>query len=382
MKVPLLDLTAQYASLKAELAPAIEEVLASQHFILGPVVTRFEQEMAACTGAKHAVGCASGSDALLLALMALDVRAGDRVLTTPFTFFATAGAIARLGAVPVFVDIDPATFNMRIDQVDEALRSRGPFKALMPVHLYGQCVPMAPLLESAKRHGVPVIEDAAQAIGARRGDRMAGTMGAIGCFSFFPSKNLGAWGDGGLLTTNDDALADRLRILRVHGSPKRYYHREVGVNSRLDALQAAVLSVKLRHLHDWIAKRQAAADRYRALLEAAGLSDRVRPPAVAPGGTHTYHQFVVRVSDRDALREHCAQAGIGTEVYYPLPLHLQECFRSLGCKAGDFPESERASAEVLALPMFPEITEPQQQAVVEAIAAFYRRSAPAGGGRR
>lgn len=372
MKVPLLDLTTQYSSLKAELAPAIEEVLASQHFILGPVVARFEKEMAAYCGAKHAIGCASGSDALLLSLMAVGVGHGDRVLTTPFTFFATAGAIARIGARPVFVDIEPDSFNMRLDQIEETCRRHGPVKAIIPVHLYGQCVNMERLLEIGTRMGAPLIEDAAQAIGARRGDRKAGTTGTVGCFSFFPSKNLGGWGDGGLMTTQSDALADKLRLLRVHGSTQKYIHREVGINSRLDALQAAVLSVKLRHLDEWIGKRQAAADRYRALFKAAGLADRVKVPFVTPGGTHTYHQFVIRVPERDALREHCTKAGIGTEVYYPLALHLQECFRGLGHKAGDFPESERASTDVLALPIFPEISEEQQRAVVDAIADFLR----------
>lgn len=399
MQIPLLDLKAQYAAIRGEIDEAIREVAESQQFILGPVVEEFEREIAAYLEVPHAIGCASGSDALLLALMAYGVGPGNAVVCPPFTFFATAGAIARLGAEPRFVDIEEDSYNLDPVALEAYLRegteldavsgrradkrSGNLLAAIVPVHLFGQPADMAPILGLAERYGVPVIEDAAQAIGARYGGKRVGSLGVAGCFSFFPSKNLGAWGDAGLLTTNDAALAERLRMLRVHGSAKRYYHACVGVNSRLDAIQAAVLRVKLRHLDEWTVARQERAQCYDRLIAEAGIAHAVKPPVViadreAPTATpdrefrrasHIFHQYVVRVPNRDAVRAALKSKGIGTEVYYPLPLHLQACFQDLGWKAGDFPVSERAAAEVLALPMYPELTEEQQRYVVSSLAA-------------
>ncbi|MDQ3907119.1 MAG: DegT/DnrJ/EryC1/StrS family aminotransferase, partial [Acidobacteriota bacterium] len=330
MKVPLLDLRAQYETLREETRAAVDRVFESQGFVLGPDVRALEEEIAAYCGTRHAVGCANGSDALLLALMALGVRAGDEVITTPFSFFATAGAIARLGARPVFVDIDPRTYNIDAERIEAAISERT--RAVMPVHLYGQCAEMDALTSVARRHDLPVVEDAAQAIGAEDAGRRAGSLGRVGCFSFYPTKNLGGAGDGGMLTSDDDALASRLRALRVHGESSKYHHREIGFNSRLDSLQAAVLRVKLPHLDAWSDARARNAARYRELLRDAGLLEEIEPPFEREGARHIYNQFVVRVGGarRDALVQHLKDAGVGTEIYYPVPLHLQECFRYLG----------------------------------------------------
>jgi dTDP-4-amino-4,6-dideoxygalactose transaminase len=370
MNVPLVDLQAQYASLKDEVCAAVERVLASQRFVLGDEVRRLESSIAEYCQAKHAVGCASGSDALLLALMALDISAGDEVITTPASFFATASAIARLGARPVFVDIDRLTYNLDdVAQVAEAITSKT--KAIIPVHLYGQCAEMDPLLALGERHGIPIIEDAAQAIGATDRGRRAGSMGAIGCFSFYPTKNLGGAGDGGIVTTNDDKLAQRLRRLRAHGGMTEYEHVEVGINSRLDELQAAVLNVKLPHLDKWSDERARVADVYTRLLSDADLSFELTTPFVRPECRHIFHQYVIRVPrHRDALMNHLRERGVGTKVYYPIPLHRQECFSYLGYKAGAFPEAESVAAETFALPIYPELTEAQQTYVVESIGSF------------
>jgi dTDP-4-amino-4,6-dideoxygalactose transaminase len=371
MKVPLLDLRAQYESLREETRAAVDRVLESQGFVLGADVRALEEEIAAYTGARRAVGCASGSDALLLALMALDVRAGDEIITTPYSFFATAGSIARLGARPVFVDIEPRTYNIDVNRIEAAITERT--RALLPVHLYGQCAEMDALASVAARHNLPVIEDAAQAIGAEDASRGAGSLGQIGCFSFYPTKNLGGAGDGGMLSTNDDALAARLRSLRVHGEASKYHHREIGFNSRLDTLQAAVLRIKLPHLDAWSYARARNAVRYRELFTDAGLLEEIGLPFEREGARHIYNQYVVRVGagQRDALIEHLKSAGVGTEVYYPVPLHLQECFRYLGYQEGDFPEAERAARETLALPVYPELMQEQQRYVVESVRDFF-----------
>ena len=367
MNVPLLDLQSQYALLRDELRQAVEKVMDSQRFVLGDEGRRLEASVAQYVQAKHAIACASGSDALLLALMALDVSAGDEVITTPFTFFATAAAITRLGARPVFVDIDPATYNLDTSRVADVVTSRT--RVIMPVHLYGQCADMDPLLAISTR--VPIVEDAAQAIGATDRRRQAGAMGAIGCFSFYPTKNLGGAGDGGMLTTNDDNLAQRLRRLRTHGGANEYEHSEVGINSRLDELQAAVLNVKMPHLDKWSNDRALKAAAYSEMLNGAGLGFELITPVVRDGARHIFHQYVIRVPrHRDALMEHLKRRGVGTKVYYPIPLHRQECFAYLGYKEGDFPESERAARETLALPVYPELTEAQQSHVVDAIKSF------------
>lgn len=371
MNVPLLDLSQQHAALRDELRAAVDRVFDTQQFILGEDVRLLEAELARYTRTAHAVGCASGSDAILLALLALDVGRGCEVLTTPFTFFATAGAVSRTGARPRFVDIDPRTYNLDPSQLEAATTERT--RAVMPVHLYGQCAGMDEVLEFATRRGIHVIEDAAQAIGAEDRGRSAGSMGAIGCFSFYPTKNLGAAGEAGLVTTNDEALAARLRRLRVHGGETEYHHREVGFNSRLDTLQAAVLRVKLPHLDRWSQARRERAATYTRLLTDAGLAEVVTPPFVRADALHIFHQYVIRVpaASRDALIEHLKANRIGTKIYYPVPLHLQECFRDLGYRAGDFPESERAALETLALPMFPELTDEQQHYVVETVRHFF-----------
>jgi dTDP-4-amino-4,6-dideoxygalactose transaminase len=371
MKVPLLDLRAQYESLREETRAAVDRVLESQGFVLGADVRALEEEIEAYTGARHAIGCASGSDALLLALMALDVKAGDEIITTPYSFFATAGSIARLGARPVFVDIEPRTYNINVERIEAAITERT--RALLPVHLYGQCAEMDALASVAARHNLPVIEDAAQAIGAEDASRGAGSLGQIGCFSFYPTKNLGGAGDGGMLSTNDDAIAARLRSLRVHGEASKYHHREIGFNSRLDTLQAAVLRVKLPHLDAWSDARARHAARYRELFTDAGLREEIGLPFEREGARHIYNQYVVRIGAgrRDALIEHLKSAGVGTEVYYPVPLHLQECFRYLGYQEGDFPEAERAARETLALPVYPELTQEQQRYVVESVRDFF-----------
>jgi len=371
MQVPLLDLRQQHAALREELRAAVERVFDSQQFILGEDVRELEAEVARYTRTKHAVGCASGSDALLLALMALDIGEGHEVVTTPFTFFATASAVARVGARPRFVDIDPRTYNLDPARLEEAVGERT--RALLPVHLYGQCAGMEEVLRVAARHHLHVVEDAAQALGAEDRGRPAGAMGAAGCFSFYPTKNLGAAGEAGMLTTNDDALAERLRRLRAHGGATEYHHREIGLNSRLDTLQAAVLRVKLPHLDRWSRARRERADAYTRLLAEAGLAELVTPPHVRADATHIFHQYVVRVPAprRDPLIAHLRGHGVGTKIYYPVPLHMQECFAYLGHREGDFPEAERAARETLALPMYPELTAEQQAYVVETVRRFF-----------
>jgi dTDP-4-amino-4,6-dideoxygalactose transaminase len=369
MNVSLLDLKAQYATIRDGVREAIDRVCESQHFILGPEVAALESEIAAFCGARFAIGMSSGTDALLAALMALELGSEDEVVTTPYSFFATAGAIARLGARPVFADIDPKTFNMNAEEAVRKITSKT--KAIMPVHLFGRCAEMKPLLAAARTRDIAVIEDAAQAIGAfDEHGRGAGTTGEIGCFSFFPSKNLGAFGDAGMVISNDENLAERLKILRVHGSKPKYYHRIVGGNFRLDAIQAAILRVKLQHLKEWTAGRRANAERYRSLFQAAGLLDRVMLPEDTRG--HIYNQFVIRVPNRNELQAFLKEQGIGTEVYYPLPLHLQECFKGLGYPKGAFPNAEQASVDSLAIPVYPELTTSQQEYVVEKITQFYR----------
>jgi len=366
--VPFLDLKAQYATIRAEINEAVNHVLESQRFILGPEVQELEKEVAMLTGCSHAIGCASGSDALILALLALEIGRGDEVITTPFTFIATAGSIARVGAKPVFVDIDPQTFNIVPGAIEKAITSRT--KAIMPVYLFGLAADMNEIMTIASAHRLAVVEDAAQAIGARYQGRAAGSIGTFGCFSFFPSKNLGGAGDGGMITTNDENLADKLYLLRVHGARKKYEYDIVGLNSRLDALQGAILRVKLRHLESWVAARRRNADRYRALFREFRLESSVRPPVSPAQFVHVYNQFTIRVKDRDALREHLQSRGIATEVYYPKPLHLQKAFAYLGYKSGSFPASELASQEVVSLPIYPELTEEQMRSVVAAIADF------------
>jgi dTDP-4-amino-4,6-dideoxygalactose transaminase len=372
MQVPLLDLKQQHLNLRDELRAALGRVLDSQQFVMGEDVRLLEAELARYTRARHAVGCGSGSDALLLALLALDVVAGSEVVTTPFTFFATAGAVVRAGARPVFADIEPRTYNIDPARVADALTERT--RAVIPVHLYGQMAELDEILSAAAEGGVRVIEDAAQAIGAADAQgRSAGAVGDAGCFSFYPTKNLGAAGEAGLVTTNDAATVERLRRLRVHGGATEYHHDEVGFNSRLDTFQAAVLRVKLPHLDGWSDARRERAETYTRLINEAGLAEFVTPPHVLPGARHIFHQYVVRVpaARRDALLEHLKAHGVGTKVYYPVPLHLQPCFADLGYKEGDFPESERAARETLALPMFPELTGGQQEYVVETLRRFF-----------
>jgi dTDP-4-amino-4,6-dideoxygalactose transaminase len=387
VKVPLLDLKPQYRALKSELDAALLRVSESQYFILGPEVKALEAACAAYSGCKYGIGISSGTDALLVALMALDIGTGDEVITSPYTFFATAGTIARAGARPVFVDIEPDTFNMspsaleaflaKCDSRDGALVNRatgGRIRALMPVHLYGQVADMARITDIARRHRLAVIEDAAQAIGAEDAKgRRACSMGDIGCLSFFPTKNLGAFGDAGACVTNDEKLAARLMKLRVHGMEPKYYHELIGGNFRLDEIQAAVLNVKLPHLDAWSAARARNAAYYDAAFARAGLGQGVRtPPAAAAGARHIYNQYCIRAQRRDELRSHLATQGVGTEIYYPLPLHMQQCFAYLGHRPEDFPESLRAAKETLALPIYPELSESQLQYVVDTIAGLFR----------
>jgi dTDP-4-amino-4,6-dideoxygalactose transaminase len=364
-----LDLRAQFASIRDEVMAAVTRVFESQYFILGPEVKLLEEELAAKLGAKFAIGCASGTDALILSLMAAGIGPGDEVITPPFSFIATAGSIVHVGAKPVFVDIDPVTFNINPALIAAAITPRT--RAIMPVHLFGLPADLDPILEIARAKGLLVIEDAAQAIGSRYNDRFIGTFGDFGCFSFFPSKNLGGAGDGGLITTNDPAMAERLRMLRGHGSKKKYYHDILGTNSRLDALQAAVLRVKLPHLDSWAAGRQNRADRYRKFIEEKELASFVTYPAHPPAKFHhVYNQFTIRVPLRDDLKESLRIAGIPTEIYYPLCLHLQPAFQYLGYKLGTLSVAEKASREVLSLPVFPELKDAQQDLVVQSIAAF------------
>lgn len=387
MQVPLLDLKGQYAPLRDEIEKAIREVCDEQRFVLGPRVVGLEEGVAAYSGTTQGIGVSSGTDALLLALMALGIGPGDEVITSPFTFFATAGVIARLGARPLFCDIDARTFNIDPTLVRAVIAKQcqrdgdrlvnratgGVVKALLPVHLYGQMADMDALMDIARTYRLAVVEDAAQAIGAALPDgRRAGSVGDAGCLSFFPTKNLGAFGDAGMCVANDRGLAERMRILRVHGGEPKYYHSFIGGNFRLDELQAAVLLIKLRELDGWTQARQSNADHYDALLSNAGLDSVVGRPYRAPGYRHIFNQYVVRVRDREGLRAHLTRNGIGTEIYYPVPLHAQRCFAYLGHDPGDFPEAQLAAAQVLALPIYPELTEAQRKYVVEQIAAFYR----------
>ncbi len=375
---PRLDLKAQYAGIRSEVREALDRVIDSQHFILGPEVEGAERDVAAYSQCAFGIGVSSGTDALLIALMALEINPGDEVITTPYTFFATAGSIARVGAKPVFVDIDPLTFNIDPAGIEDTITERT--RAIMPVHLFGQMADMDAISRIASRHKLAVIEDAAQAIGSEYHGRRAGSTGDIGCFSFFPSKNLGAFGDGGLVTTNNPALADRVRLLRNHGFRPKYHNKVIGGNFRLDALQAAVLSVKLKYLDRWTDARRRNADTYRRLFVSAGLSNgqssarpgdqRVVLPHDAGYGRHVYNQYVIRTANRDALLAHLRQQHIGSEVYYPVPLHLQECFAGLGYIQGAFPNSEQAAEETIALPIYPELTESMQSAVVSAISSF------------
>jgi dTDP-4-amino-4,6-dideoxygalactose transaminase len=394
MNVPLLDLKAQYVALKPELDAAIAEVMESQHFILGPKVKECEEAIARYSGCSFAVGVSSGTDALLICLMAEGIGPGDEVITTPYTFFATAGSVARVGATPVFVDIDPATYNIDVLQIEAKITPRT--RAILPVHLYGQMAEMDSILSLAKRFDLVVIEDAAQAIGAEYRGRRAGSFGDYGCFSFFPSKNLGAAGDGGMVVTNDPVRAEKLRRLRAHGSQPKYYHKVIGGNFRLDALQAALVSRKLKYLDSWTSARQGNAERYQRLFVKAGLSIfesteyREHIAAASPGSKasttgmppfflpsvvtdrHIFNQYVIRVADRDQLKKTLEANGVATEIYYPVPMHLQECFSYLGYTEGDFPESESAARETLALPIFPELTDEQARYVVENVEHWLR----------
>ncbi|MFW6201041.1 MAG: DegT/DnrJ/EryC1/StrS family aminotransferase [Gemmatimonadota bacterium] len=373
--VPLLDLRAQYASIREEVDAAMAAVVESQRFILGEPVARFEREAAAYLGVEHAVGCASGTDALLLALRALELEPGDEVVVPAFTFFATAGAVWNAGLRPAFCDVDPATYNATAETIEAALTDRT--RAVIVVHLFGRMAEMAPILDLAERRGLTVIEDAAQAFGARQAvagaPTSAGAAGALGCHSFFPTKNLGGFGDGGMVVTDDDALADRVRKLRVHGGVKMYHHEMVGTNSRLDALQAAVLSAKLPHVDRWLAARRENAAKYDEAL--ADAAPAVRTPASAPGNEHTYNQYTPRVERRDALREYLQARGIGTGLYYPVPLHLQPCFAELGYAEGSLPVSEALCREVISLPVYAELDEAQVGAVIEGISSFYAGAA-------
>lgn len=386
MSVPLLDLKAQYATIREDVRQAIDEVCDAQWFVMGPNVKELEERVAEYSECSHGIGVSSGTDALLVALMALEVGHGDAVITTPYTFFATGGTIARVGARPIFCDIDRETYNLcparlRALLESECERRDGQLlhtpsgtivKALMPVHLYGQTADMAALTAISTDFDLPIVEDAAQSIGSEYSDGgRAGSQGAIGCFSFFPSKNLGAFGDGGMCTTNDAELAERLSILRLHGGKPKYYHAVVGGNFRLDAMQAAILLVKLRSLDQWTSARQSNAAYYDEAFAAAGLGDRVSTPKTLTGKRHIYNQYVIRVNDRDGLRKHLGDAGIGTEIYYPVPLHLQKCFAELGHAPGDCPESESAAGETVAIPVYPELTREQQDYVVASVASYY-----------
>jgi len=387
MQVPLLDLKAQYTQIKEEIKQKIDDVCESQYFILGPSVKKLESQVADYSQCSFGVGVSSGTDALLIALMALEVGPGDEVITSPYTFFATAGAIARVGATPIFCDVDPITYNLSPKAVQEFIstqcelesgilknkKSGGIVKVILPVHLYGQVADMEPLLEIAKENNLRVVEDAAQAIGSEyAGGKRAGSMGDIGCFSFFPSKNLGAFGDGGMCVTNNEELADRLRILRAHGSKPKYYHAHIGGNFRLDEIQAAVLLVKLKYLDGWTEGRQHNADLYSKLFEEACLDKHVITPVSTQGYRHIYNQYVLRVEKRDELRKYLSDKNIGTEIYYPVPLHIQDCFSYLGYSAKDCKESIKAAESTVAIPIYPELTGEQQKYVVDVIKEFYR----------
>jgi dTDP-4-amino-4,6-dideoxygalactose transaminase len=376
--IPLLDLQAQYAPIRDEIVAAVTRVCDSQRYIMGPEVTAFEEEIASIIGVRHAVSLSSGTDALLVALMALDIKPGDEVITSTYSFFATAGAIARVGARPVLVDIDPLTFNVNPAAIASVITERT--KAILPVHLYGLSADMDPILAVGERHGIPVIEDAAQAIGSTYKGRAVGGIGLVGCFSFFPSKNLGALGDAGLLTTEDASLAHRAKLLRNHGMEPKYYHHLIGGNFRMDAIQAAALRVKGRYLAAWTEARRMNAQRYVRLFHEKGLQDRVTLPVEPAGLRHIFNQFVIRVADRDGLKADLDRRRIGNEIYYPVPFHLQPCFEYLGYRRGDFPVAERAANQSLAIPIYSELTLEQQQTIVDAIADFELHSSVARAG--
>lgn len=377
-RVPFFDLASQFKFIEKEIKSALDDVFQTQQFILGSQVSALEETIAQYCGTRYAIGVASGSDALLLSLMALGIGAGDEVLLSPFTFFATAGSVSRLGAIPIFVDIDPETYNVDPLKVEEKITSKT--KALIPVHLFGQCADMDPLLNIAKERKIYVIEDAAQALGAeykpKAGSegRRAGQMGDLGCFSFYPTKNLGAFGDAGMVVTDNLSWAEKVRLLRVHGSQPKYFHKQIGINSRLDTLQAAILLVKFKYLEKWTAERQKKAERYQWLFQDLLFSvNGLRLPTIQYQNRHIFHQYVIRVTERDQLKIFLTQEGIGTDIYYPVPLHLQECYSFLKYRKGDLPNSEKASEEVLALPIYPELTEDQQLMVVDRIKAFYKK---------
>ena len=377
-KVPFFNLAVQFKSIEEEVKSALDEVFRTQQFILGPQVQVLEETIARYCGTRYAIGVASGSDALLLSLMALGIGTGDEILLPSFTFFATAGCVSRLGATPVYVDIDPETYNMDPSRIEQKISSKT--KAILPVHLFGQCADMNPLLEIAKEKKLFLIEDAAQALGAEykpttgEDGRRAGQMGDLGCFSFYPTKNLGAFGDAGMVVTNHPDLAEKVRLLRAHGSQPKYFHKWIGINSRLDTIQAAILLVKFKYLEKWTGERQKRAERYRLLFqELPSWVEGLKLPTAQYQNRHIFHQYVIRVQERDRLRKFLAEEGIGTDIYYPVPLHLQECYAFLKYRRGDLPNSEKASEEVLALPIYPELTEDQQIAVVDRIKAFYKR---------
>ena len=382
-KIPFFDLSAQFKSIEDEIKSAMDEVFQNQQFILGSKVQALEETIAQYCRTRYAIGVASGSDALVLALMALGIGAGDEVLLPPFTFFATAGSVSRLGATPVFVDIDRETYNIDPSKIEEKITSKT--KAILPVHLFGQCADMNPLLKIAQKKKLFVIEDAAQALGAEykpnagSQGRRAGQIGDLGCFSFYPTKNLGAFGDAGMVVTDNPSLAEKVRLLRVHGSQPKYFHKTIGINSRLDTIQAAILLVKFKYLEKWTAERQKKAERYQGLFQNLLSSvEGLKLPTIQYQNRHIFHQYVIRVPERDRLRKFLAERGIGTDIYYPVPLHLQECYSFLKYRRGDLPNSEKASEEVLALPVYPELTEDQQEVVVDGIKAFYRRTGSKG----
>lgn len=381
MKVPMLDLKAQFITIEKELRQAIDGVLDTQRFIMGGEVIGLEEQIAEYSQTQFGIGCASGSDALLLALMAINIQPGDAVITTPYTFFATGGAVSRLNAIPIFVDIDPETYNIDPQKIEEVFSGHHPLKdklppkekikAVIPVHLYGQITHMDEIMEVSKKHNLIVIEDAAQAIGSEYKGKRAGTIGHFGCFSFFPSKNLGCMGDGGMVVTNDSDYAEKLRVLRLHGSKPKYYHKIVGLNSRLDSIQAAILRVKLKYLDSWTEARQVNANWYTNEIKKLDLGDKLKTPYVFNEGRHIYNQYTLRCERRDELKQYLIDNGVGCEIYYPVPLHIQECFSDLGYKNGDLPISEKAANEALSIPIYPELTNEQKQHVVDTINKFY-----------